>query len=254
MVAVGAVAVGLDARDDGDRSVLDTATRPTTSTPSAPDNDPASLPRAGEDVELTADGTVLAAPGVTITRTVDHPYGTVLPDRSVGLEYTKAGTAVWALLTYVAGEDHQGGHFRRSSDPAGTAFDNLDDWLLSFNTIDGSASPDESGSAPDDFVRFGSDTSTTLVARPGVALLDQSDHLALPASIAGPDDVTAVAEVRREGTRWFVLARRQPGCPAEYVAVPAETFGDSLADYAAAPLDRLLPIYPTGDEPIEAIR
>jgi hypothetical protein len=82
--------------------------------------------------------------------------------------------------------------------------------------------PSPSDTAPlpgeSDLVRFADAGTETLVARDGVALLDQSGDVALPERFAAADDRTAVAQVSVDGQVVYVLARQLDGGREEYIA------------------------------------
>jgi len=81
----------------------------------------------------------------------------------------------------------------------------------------------------DDLVAFS--PGGALEPLPGVSLLEQRSSPDLPESFAGPDDVSAVALVEKDGERWFVLARDLADSPAQYIAVPAAEGGGTIAEF-----------------------
>jgi hypothetical protein len=76
-------------------------------------------------------------------------------------------------------------------------------------------------------VRFDGDTER-LQPLDAVTMVQQRPHPEVGDSFAGPGDRSAVAEVTFEGTRYYVLARRAPGTPAQYIAVTAADGGPTL--------------------------
>ncbi len=67
----------------------------------------------------------------------------------------------------------------------------------------------------------------TLVPEDGVELLDQRPSPQMPENFAPPGDRMAVAMVRWQGERWFVLARQLPGSPPQYLPTAASVVGDA---------------------------
>ena len=177
----------------------------------------------GADVELLVDGTLARAVDVKVTQRVANPLGLDLPDRSLGIEYTRKGATTWALLDYEdLGRLGSGGGV--SSDPAGKSFATFQDWLDDQVAL-------RNGGVGLQLVRFGE--GEQLVARAGVEILDQRAGVEVGAGFAGPADDTAVAQVRSQGRRWYVLARRSAGSPPEYFPTDARVGGETLDDFLA---------------------
>ncbi|MEO9322659.1 hypothetical protein ABFT23_04160 [Nocardioides sp. C4-1] len=234
LVAAGGTLLAVTG-DDGGPSTAPVATDGTTPTPTpstSPSPTPSEAPESarpadGADLELTADGELLVAEGVEVLQRIDNPLGLEAPDRSVAVAYTRDGAETWALLDHVrgAGGSSSGG---TSSDPARKAFATLEQWIADQVAI-------REDTPTSTYVAFAGG-GERLRPRPGVTMLAQTSDVDLP-DFAGPGDDTAAAMVRDpDGVRWFVLARRTGGAPADYLTVAGEVGGPDLAaflDYAA---------------------
>lgn len=101
-------------------------------------------------------------------------------------------------------------------DDAGHTYPTFDLWL-------GDAVAMQHGEPTLAPVSFGD--GKTLVPEDGVELLDQRPSPQMPENFAPPGDRTAVAMVRWQGERWFVLARQLPESPPQYLPTAASVVG-----------------------------
>ena len=77
-----------------------------------------------------------------------------------------------------------------------------------------------------------------LVAVDGVTIVEQRPSPDVGASFATPADTSAVALVEVDGRRWYVLARRSTGSPAQYIAVRLNDGGPDLDAFIAFAQER----------------
>lgn len=180
-----------------------------------------------EDVELLADGSLAVADGVTVTQQVKNPLDLELPDRSLGIAYELDGEDWWSLLTYEVDQRTGRPSTSTTSDTARRSFPTLEDWL------DDLVALQQRADQPVQLVEFAPGGTETLVPLAGVEILQQSPDVDLGAGFAGPDDPSAVAEVRVDGERWYVLARRLQGTRPQYLPTAAEVGGPTLDDFLA---------------------
>jgi hypothetical protein len=185
---------------------------------------------AGEPVSLEPDGTVGVRPGVEVVRTIAHPYGDKALTASAAVEYTWRGTTYW-FVGYV--EDGSSG---AAVQPVLSTM-SFRAWIHEQRPIRGSetdgsadAGGDWPGRADLDLVVFLADTQR-LAPLPGATILQQRAHPDLPDSFATADDRSAVAEVRFESKRWYVLARSAAGSDPEFIVVSAGKGGDTLDEF-----------------------
>lgn len=89
-----------------------------------------------------------------------------------------------------------------------------------------------------DLVEFAGGDTEQLQPSGSATILEQRAHPKLPDSFATSQDRSAVAEVRFEGERWYVLARRLPGSPPQYIAVSAKDGGPTLDDFLTMARER----------------
>lgn len=182
-------------------------------------------------MELFPGGVLAKAKHVTVTQRVPNPMGYTEPDHSLGIAYERNGKSTWALLTYQEDADGFGSAGGVSSDPAGKSFPTLELWL------DDQVALQKGEKQPLQLVEFDpSGDGQTLLPLEGVTILQQTDDVELGPGFAGPDDPSAVAEVRVDGERWYVLARVLPGSSPEYIptaaAIGLRTLEDFLAEAA----------------------
>ena len=207
-------------------------------TPVVPDSEPDvvtvendRLPR-GIAVVLEPDGTVSVRPGVEVTQTIANPYHRKAPAISIALTYTWRGTTYW----YSSFVDENRGS-STSSQPVMTSM-SFREWVHEQRPIragsngPGSTDPGDWPGNPDlDLVGF-IGGSQRLQPSAGVTIVEQRAHPDVPDSFATADDRSAVAEVRLEGERYYVLARRTAdGSPPDYIAVTAKDGGATLDDF-----------------------
>jgi len=170
----------------------------------------------GADVAYD-DGVLLVREGVEILEQVANPLDRRPPRTSLGLALAVDGAQQWAL---VAGSPSGS---TVSTVPARQSFPDLQTWLDDQVALD-------RGEPTLALVSFG--TGAELVAEPGVEIVQQQPSPQVGAEFAGPDAVhTAVAEVRWQGERWFVLARELPGSAPEYFPTAASVSAPTLAGF-----------------------
>ena len=188
-------------------------------------------PAEEEPASYDGHGTLVLQDGVTILRRVDNPMNLEPPKKSLGLVLDDHGTKIWMLLE----SEPDGGFTAR--DDAGRTYPTFDLWLADQVAI-------QQGTPMLALVAFG-DGETLVPDEDGVELLDQRPSPQMPPDFASPRDRTAVAEVRWQGSLWFVLARQLPGSPPQYFPTEA-----SVAD-GATTLDGFLEFargrYSSGD-------
>jgi hypothetical protein len=177
-------------------------------------------PAEEEPAAYTGDGTLVLQDGVTILRRVENPMDLEPPKKSLGLVLDDHGKKIWMLLE----SEPDGGFSAR--DDAGRTYPTFDLWLADQVAI-------QQGTPTLALVAFG-DGETLVPDEDGVEVLGQRASPQMPADFASPEDRTAVAEVRWQGSLWFVLARQLPGSRPQYL--PTES---SVAD-GATTLDDFL--------------
>lgn len=211
-----------------DRSFVD---EPTTSQTAEPDPWQV-VPASDPDIEGTElvgwddDGRLKVREGVTVLHYTDNPLGFRAPDRSAALAVSVGGEETWLVTQYNANAEGQQSS-GTSSEEARLSFPTFELWLEDQVAI-------AHGDPTLALVRFAPDGR--LEARDDdVTLIDQRTHPDLGQTFAGPDDLTAVAEVRWGEKRWYVLARRIGDSDPEYfptaASVSAPTL-DGFIDYA----------------------
>ncbi|GAA4374441.1 hypothetical protein [Nocardioides caricicola] len=190
-------------------------------------------------VTLANDGHVHVHPSVKVVRTLANPFDRTSPSTSVAVEYLLDGELTW----FAAYTDEGGGAATGAPASDDTTFQA---WVDEQATLQGDGhepgdTPTAGGEWPGrvdlDLVSFVG-TTEVLEASPSVTILEQRAHPNLPDSFATDADRSAVAEVRYDGERWYVLARKTPGSAAQYIAVPAQDGGASLDVFLAIARDR----------------
>lgn len=182
-------------------------------------DDPEYMP--GQHVRLDRDRGLLTRPGVQVVREVDNPEGLTPPENSLGLVYTFEGKTYWGLLeTYGSATPAAYGSATRE---AYEAFPTFDYWLADVVAM-------RKGEETLALVRFGE--GETLLPREGVEIIRQTGDLSMMRrSFAGPNALTAVAEVTYRGERWYVLSRKIGDGPPEYFPVAASVSRPTLAEF-----------------------
>jgi hypothetical protein len=167
------------------------------------------------------DGVFLVREGVDILEYVDNPLGLRPPDYSAGFAIRTDRREVWVLAE---GNPSGGGTYTA---PARESFPSLAMWIDDWVAL-------QDGEATLALVSFGG--GDRLVPEPGVEIVRQQADPDLGPAFAGPDALrTAVAEVRWQGERWYVLARELPDSDPEYFPTAASVSRPTLEgflDYA----------------------
>jgi hypothetical protein len=193
---------------------------------------------ADTPVDAQVDG-LHVAPGVGIEELRDDPWQVRDDgDWSVAVAYTAPGGPLTWWVGYV-GADGGGSSASIAAEYArGLGFDA---WVAAQGegVRPGDDSSGEGTDPPGgwpgmtdvELVRFVEGTER-LEPVTGVTLVHQREHPDLPRSWADPGDRSAVAEVERAGTRYYVLARSTRGdAPPQYIAVRASEGGATLDDF-----------------------
>jgi hypothetical protein len=169
------------------------------------------------EVAYGGDGVFLVRQGVEVLEYVENPLELEPPRYSAGFALDMDGDEVWAL---VSGGPRDGAS---STFPARQSFPNLGLWLDDQVAM-------QQGEPTLALVNFGQ--GSELVAEPGVEIVRQQADPDIGPSFAGPDALhTAVAEVRWEGERWYVLARELPGGDPEYFPTAASVSRPTLEGF-----------------------
>lgn len=200
VAVLGTAGIGLATSDDGPSRGADFA-------------EPGENQLHRGELLLDADGTLRTGPGVEVVRQVENPRGYAPPRHSLGVVYRFDGAEYWGLVE----TDGSATEIARQSFPTFEMW--LDDQVKM-----------QDGQETLALVRFGE--GETLLPRDGVEILRQTGDLSMmPASFAGPGDRTAVAEVRYDGERWYVLARQLPDSDPEYFASAASVTAPTLDQF-----------------------
>ncbi|MEP9363361.1 hypothetical protein ABLE68_10375 [Nocardioides sp. CN2-186] len=188
--------------------------------------------RRSTPVVLARDGSVHVWPDAQVTVAIPNPFERVAPSTSAAVIYLVDGKPHWYVGYY---EPDQGGGGVMTPARDDVSFR---DWVLEQKAVQGSdrgtgggtSSAEWPGRVDLELVRFAGQ-SARLEAQDGVTLLQQRPHPQVGDSFAAADDLSAVAEVRYEGERYYVLARHLPGDAPQYIAVSAAEGGSTLADF-----------------------
>lgn len=214
-----------------------TSPTPTSTTASAGTDAPAW--GFGDELAVydAGSGRVEVHPGATVVQRIDNPYHLDPPRSSVALAVSMDGKTVWYAMAW----DSNGA--TEATTPAKGSFRQ---WVRHVSHI--AASDDEGGSGPtaaypgrqtDDLVAFVADQGELLGPRPGVVILEHREGVDVGASFGSEDDDTAAAEVRTaDGQGFYVLARRTPGGPPQYIAVARSRGGADLDAFLAFARER----------------
>lgn len=195
---VGAVGMGYTALDSDEPT--------TTGVAGSPGQDQ-KWPEGMREVYVDHSGELQVAPGVQILES-----GTVLDndgEPTFGVAYIYKGTTYWAMV------EPSGGTY----DEAFAAFPTLPDWLDDQVAL-------QAGEPLLQLVRFGDDGLLEPLAE--VQLLDQTSDIDPRHNIAPPGVPVAVAEVRWEGQRWYVVARDLDDEGSEYFPAAASVTKPTL--------------------------
>jgi hypothetical protein len=218
-----------DGGSGADRSFVD---EPTTSQSAEPDPWQV-VPASDPDIEGTElvgwddEGRLKVREGVTVLQYADNPLGFRAPDSSAALAVSVDGAETWLVTQFNADRTGAMSSSGTSSEEARLSFPTFELWL-----------DDQVAMAHGDptlaLVRFAPDGRLE-TRDDDVTLIQQRAHPDLGPTFAGPDDLTAVAEVRWGEKRWYVLARRIGDSDPEYfptaASVSAPTL-DEFIDYA----------------------
>lgn len=216
-----------DGGTGADRPFVD---EPTSQAPT-PDPDPWQVVPAGdpaiEGTELVGwdnDGRLKVREGVTVLHYADNPLGFKAPDRSAAMAVSVDGAETWLVTQFnvdAEGTMSSG----TASEEARRSFPTFELWL-----------DDQVAMAHGDptlsLVRFGPD-GLLETRDDDVTLIQQRADPDLGPTFAGPDDVTAVAEVRWGEERWYVLARQVGNHDPEYFPTAASVSAPTLDGFIA---------------------
>ena len=213
VIATGALVV----TGGGETRAVDPAQTPT----DAPSS-PAASTEEQDPVGYDDEGRLVYAEGVEVVQHIDNPLHRTPPRASDGVELRVDGeTSYWLL------ERRRDGYMA-SSDPAGKNVASLEDWLAFQSEAQGVA-------PTDGLVTLTADGD--VVAGQGATILRQRTGVDVGESFAPADAPTAAVLVERDGTRWWVLARRLDGGPPEYFPVDLAVGGrdlDAFLDHSRA--------------------
>lgn len=206
-VAVGTTAWSAATRDEPDRAAASPTTTPATTEPAA-----VRVPRHLRRWIEPDPGSDLPVPraGVTVLDRRDDPDD--LPD-AIGLSLAQGGDARWVLAL----RRDDGELVTYSDVPADSRWLTFDQWLTDLVL-------QESGASGLELAVVGDDGTMSPVAD-GAAVLDQAvdvDHR-MGAFRERRDSVFAVALVRWQGARWFVLSERYDGRSRSTVVAASRT-------------------------------
>ena len=167
-----------------------------------------------------------------MVRLLPNPLDLEPPEYSVALIVRRGDVTTWSL-EYV---DEGGGAAAVGPAESDVSFE---DWVAENSTIYAgkeakSPSSPTGGPWPGDadlqLVRFAPEVNR-LVPFDAVTMLRQRATPDVGDAFATAADQSAVAEVRFEGERWYVLARRLAGEAPQYIAVKAADGGATLDDF-----------------------
>lgn len=181
--------------------------------------------------ELDDSGSLVLARKVRVVRRVDDPFASGGPETSVALELEHRRVRYWFVL-HQEPDKTEWSAYVWPGDYEGT----FDGWVAE-------QAPDRGGDSsagdvdawpgiPDlDLVTFAG-SSGSLAPTTGVTILRQQTPVSVGEAFAGPGDETAAAKVETaEGERYYVLARRAAGGPAQYIAVAEADGGPTLESF-----------------------
>jgi hypothetical protein len=171
---------------------------------------------AGAEAAITSDGTVLVREGLEVLQVIENPLEVKPPRHSAALALQGAEGEVWALV------DSRPDGSGASTEAARQSFPDLESWVADQVAM-------QRGEPTLALVAFG--PGGDLVPEPGVQILRQRASVDMGPTFAGPDDPTAVAEVRWQGERWYVLARDLPHGPPEYFPTAASVSRPTLEGF-----------------------
>jgi hypothetical protein len=201
-------------------------------TSQTPEPDPWTyVPASDPDVEgnelvgWDSDGTLKVREGVEVMDFVADPLDVQEPDDSAAMAVSVDGTETWLVTQFnvdAEGTISSG----TSSEEARISFPTFRLWLDEQMAM-------QRGEPTLALVRFGADGA--LEPLDDVTMIRQQADPDVGPTFADPGDTTAVAEVRWQGERWYVLARRSGNGGPEYFPTAASVSSPSLEgflDYA----------------------
>ncbi|MDZ5619909.1 hypothetical protein SFC88_03675 [Nocardioides sp. HM23] len=179
----------------------------------------AGMPWAGEDAARVRSGQLDVRPGWQVVDDLSAPG-------MVAVEVAKGDRRQWFLF----GDAMTIASLRA---PA-LGYDSFEEWvdvnaplLEDQRTNGGTEKPGDWPGVPrDDLVVLEADDS--LLPLDGVTIVEQRRRPDLGDSFATAGDTSAVALVEKDGEQWYVLARRGPDIPEQYIAVPRADGGEDL--------------------------
>ncbi len=214
---VAVAALGLDGSDP--TRAIDQSPAVSGPTPS-PEPDAGTTREPSPPVRYDRTGEVQVAPGVAVLQRIANPLDRSGPAASVAFWVRWDGAESYWLLD--RGRDGWMG----SSDPTDKAAGSLEEWVQYQKEARGIVEVVPAVTLEAD---------GTLSPAPGVRILEQRSGVDVSESFAPPGAPTAAAMVLDDGVRAFVLVRRLPGSPPEYLPTSARVGGpdlDSFLDHA----------------------
>lgn len=211
LVAVAALGLG----GSGPTRAIDQApaTSGPTSSPAPDDGAPAD---GGVPVRYDRSGDLRVAPGAEVLQRIADPLERTAPAASVALWVRYRGAESYWLL------DRDDTGSMGSSDPTDKAAGSLEEWVQYQKEAMGIVEPVPPVTLEDD---------GTLTPAAGVEIVEQRSGVDVGGSFAGPGAPTAAAMVLDDGVRGFVLVRRLPGSPPEYLPTSARVGGPDLESF-----------------------
>lgn len=209
---------------------------PPSASPSTPPSQAGRTPTTAEihhaldDLNLvmySETGKVVIDPRATVVDRIDNPFDLKPPSRSVGVAVKFRGAVYWFAQS-TPGDGSSSGAMTWSGSQKST----FAQWVVGQSgTADDHSyvgDPALPGITYIDLVEFSGDTEKLRPVE-GATILEQRPHVSVGDSFAGPNDHTAVAEVKAaNGDVYYVLARSLDGKSGQYIAVPKAKGGATI--------------------------
>lgn len=186
-------------------------------------------------VEFDGFGDLVISPRADVQQRLDNPYEVAAPRKSVAIAAEIDRAVYWFATVYIGD-----GISNSVATYGGSHRQGFEAWVADKATIAEDGPDGDSGEWPGipdlNLVRFAEGDRLEAVA--GVTLVRQVAQPDLGAAWAGPNDRSAVAEVVRNGERYYVLARVPVDGPEQYIAVPEADGGPTLEQFIDLAQDR----------------